>query len=75
MSESCALESQVTSQNAKECNSIHTEEKPYQCKQCAKFLKMISKIKIHHRAHTGEKPYICCQCENTFSVKSYFVRH
>ena len=75
MSESCALESQVTSQNAKECNSIHTEEKPYQCKQCDKSFKTIYDIKIHHRTHTGEKPYRCCQCEKSFSVKSNLVRH
>ena len=42
---------------------IHTEEKPYDCRECARSFSVKSTLIRHQRTHTGEKPYVCRECE------------
>ncbi|KAJ8791473.1 hypothetical protein J1605_004278 [Eschrichtius robustus] len=48
--------------------SIHTEEKIYECKECGKAFK-------HQRIHTGEKPYVCKECGKAFYHPSGLSQH
>jgi len=49
--------------------------KPYECKQCGKWLKRAEHLKNHLRVHTGEKPYECKQCGKWFKQAEHLKNH
>ncbi|XP_061476050.1 zinc finger and SCAN domain-containing protein 21-like [Rhineura floridana] len=55
--------------------SIHSEEKPFNCSTCGKTFSRRSNLIIHQRMHTGERPYKCPNCEKSFSHRSNLSAH
>ncbi|XP_058168637.1 zinc finger protein 845-like [Anopheles ziemanni] len=55
--------------------SVHSTERPFECKLCPKRFRVIEKFKIHQRVHTGEKPFECTYCQRTFSHFTDRKRH
>ncbi|XP_055303395.1 zinc finger protein 600-like [Sitodiplosis mosellana] len=58
---------------------IHTNEKPYKCKQegCDKYFRTTMNRHEHMRTHTGEKPFKCTVdgCDQRFAYGIDFKRH
>ena len=48
---------------------IHTEEKPFQCRQCANAFSPICDLKWHLKRHSEEKPYKFRHCVKAFQGK------
>uniref|UniRef100_A0A452HHR2 KRAB domain-containing protein n=1 Tax=Gopherus agassizii TaxID=38772 RepID=A0A452HHR2_9SAUR len=52
---------------------IHTGERPYECRECAKSFTSSSALSKHQKIHTGERPYECCECGKSFVTTSKSV--
>ena len=46
---------------------VHTGERPYTCKICARSFSHSTALKLHLRMHTGEKPHVCKLCGKAFA--------
>uniref|UniRef100_A0A8D2AQV7 Zinc finger protein 582 n=1 Tax=Sciurus vulgaris TaxID=55149 RepID=A0A8D2AQV7_SCIVU len=54
---------------------IHSNEKPYKCKECGKAFKYGSRLIQHENIHSGKKPYECKECGKAFNSGSNFIQH
>ncbi|XP_076783699.1 zinc finger protein 582 [Arvicanthis niloticus] len=54
---------------------IHTNEKPYKCRECGKAFKHGSRLSQHENIHSGKKPYECKECGKAFNSGSNFIQH
>ncbi|XP_068952744.1 zinc finger protein 879-like isoform X1 [Petaurus breviceps papuanus] len=55
--------------------TVHTEETPYECKECGKAFSQGRNLALHRRIHTREKPYECQECGKLFCQSSHLTRH
>jgi len=59
--------------------SIHSGEKPYECKVCHQRFRIPATLRIHSLIHTGEKPWPCRICNTRFRQSgdraSHELRH
>lgn len=55
--------------------SVHSDEKPFDCKLCPSKFKSKGELKQHLYVHTGEKPFTCNTCKKRFSGRSNLNRH
>ena len=54
---------------------IHTGDKPFQCKICARAFSRSDHLTTHVRTHTGEKPFSCDICGRRFARSDERKRH
>jgi uncharacterized Zn-finger protein len=54
---------------------IHTGDKPFQCKICARAFSRSDHLTTHIRTHTGEKPFSCDTCGRRFARSDERKRH
>ena len=51
------------------------DDKPYQCKTCAKNFRKKHYLKMHERIHTGVKPFSCNDCSKSFASNKVLKDH
>ena len=56
-------------------DSLHSNEKNYQCEFCGKGFARNYSLIIHRRIHTGERNYKCDVCDKTFRASCYLLMH
>ena len=54
---------------------VHTGERPYSCKICARSFSHSTALKLHLRMHTGEKPHVCKLCNKAFAQLPHLKKH
>ena len=54
---------------------VHSNSKPFACKQCDKRFGKPSELKNHQRIHSGERPFECDICHASFSYSHILSRH
>ena len=54
---------------------MHTGERPYSCKICARSFSHSTALKLHLRMHTGEKPHVCKLCNKAFAQLPHLKKH
>ena len=53
----------------------HTEEQPYQCKECDKAFPNSNDLATHQQTHTREIPFKCTDYDEAFSDNSSLIGH
>lgn len=54
---------------------IHTVDKPFQCRVCAKRFTASDSLRWHAKIHSGEKQFLCQVCQKAFSLHSSLKHH
>lgn len=61
--------------NLSEHLSIHTGEKPLNCKYCNKAFSRIGNMRRHDCSHTGVKQFKCVFCGQEFTTEAHLWNH
>ncbi|XP_077300372.1 suppressor of Hairy wing [Arctopsyche grandis] len=65
----------ITKDDLKRHQRIHTDVKPYQCKQCDKRFRTSGQKSSHERVHKREPPRRCSKCPRAFIRADCLLRH
>ncbi|CAN7945722.1 unnamed protein product, partial [Ixodes hexagonus] len=52
-----------------------SNDRPFQCKYCARQFSLKGNMICHERMHTRERPYSCTHCPRSFMWHSAFINH
>jgi KRAB domain-containing zinc finger protein len=54
---------------------VHTEERPYECRDCGKSFKHAWNVTEHWKIHSGEKPYERGECGKFLMQRHVLKEH